>query len=75
MVIVCALALADACLINAGQFCQLMDRRTTVVFLYKLVRHLIDLGDSSHLIQRQAHDTTLLGDGLQNALTNPPDSV
>lgn len=31
--------------------------------------------DAAHLVQWQAHDVALLGDGLQNALANPPNGV
>ena len=49
-----------------------MDGRTAVVLLDELVGHLVDLGDRRHLVERQADDATLLGDGLQDALANPP---
>ena len=36
---------------------------------------MIDFVKRSNLIERQSHNTALLGDGLKNALTNPPYSV
>ena len=40
--------------------------------LLETVDLLINLAQCSALVQRQAHDAALLGDGLQDALANPP---
>ena len=40
--------------------------------LLETVDLLINLTQGTALVQRQAHDTALLGDGLQDALTDPP---
>ena len=48
---------------------------TALMFLLKLVELTVYLVGASHLIEWQAHDSTLLSDGLQNALANPPNSV
>ena len=40
--------------------------------LLELIDFLINLAQSATLVQGQAHNTALLGNGLQNALTNPP---
>ena len=45
------------------------------MLLLKAVDGLVDLAESATLVQRQTHDTTLLGNGLQDALANPPDGV
>ena len=50
----------------------LIHRRPTLVFLLELVDLPIDLIDGTDLIERQSDDTALLGNGLQNALTDPP---
>ena len=36
---------------------------------------LVDLVERSDLVERQTHDTRLLGQCLKNGLTNPPHSV
>ena len=46
-----------------------------LVLLLKLVNLVIYLVERTHLVQRQAHDTALLGNSLQNGLTNPPHSI
>ena len=43
--------------------------------LLETVDLLINLAQCSALIQRQTHNTTLLGDGLQDALANPPNGI
>ena len=42
------------------------------VLLLKLAEHAADPVDGTCLVERYAHDTALFGNGLQNALTNPP---
>ena len=53
----------------------LVDVWPTLVLLLKLVQHLADLAHGTYLVERQLHNTALLGEGLQNALANPPHSV
>ena len=43
--------------------------------LLKTVDLLINLAQGPALVQREAHDTALLCNGLQNALTNPPNGI
>ena len=45
------------------------------MLLFELVEYFVDLVDRANLIEGQPDDTALLGDGLQDALTNPPDGV
>ena len=45
------------------------------MFLLKLVEFLCYLVHASHLIERKAHNSTLLGYCLQNALSDPPYGV
>jgi len=59
-------------LIDLREFCQLCDRGTALMNLLETVDLLIDLAQGTTLVQRQAHDTALLRDGLQDALANPP---
>ena len=51
---------------------QLIRARATLVLLLKLREGLGDLVQRAHLVQWQTHDTALLGQGLQDALANPP---
>ena len=45
------------------------------MLLLELVDLMINLVQRTNLIQRKTHNTTLLCNGLENALTNPPYSV
>ena len=64
--------LLDLGLLDLSELGQLGNRRATLVHLLELVDFLINLAECTTLIKRQAHNTALLGNGLQNALTNPP---
>ena len=59
-------------LLNLCELSKLSNRRTTLVHLLELIDLLVNLAECTTLIERQAYDTALLGNGLQNALTNPP---
>ena len=54
---------------------ELLDRRTTFVFLFEAVRLAVDAVYGTHLIEGQPDDTALLGNSLQNALPNPPHGI
>ena len=45
------------------------------MFLLELAEGLVDLIERAHLVQGQTHDTALLCQGLEYALTNPPNGV
>ncbi len=51
---------------------QLSNRRLALVLLLELADFCADLAQCTYLVQRQANDTALLSDSLQDALTNPP---
>ena len=53
----------------------LVDVGPAFVLLLKLVEHLVDLVVGAHLVERHFHDAALLGNGLQNALANPPHGI
>ena len=59
-------------LIDLREFCQLSNRGAALMNLLEAVDLLIDLAQGTTLVQRQAHDATLLGNSLKDALTNPP---
>ena len=44
----------------------------TLVLLLKLIDFMVNLIERTYLIERQTHNSALLGNGLQNALANPP---
>ena len=75
MVVVGLDGLVDLFLLNIRQRTQLTHRRTALVLLLELRNLILNLRQSSHLVEGQTHDTALLGNGLQNALANPPDSI
>ena len=54
---------------------QLLGRRGALVLLLETGESLVDLIERAHLIERQAHDTRLLGQSLQDRLTNPPHGI
>ena len=68
-------ALSDFLFINLYGFRKLRNRRLALVLLLELVDFVINLAQRAHLIQRQTHNAALLGNGLQDALANPPNSV
>ena len=53
----------------------LVDARPPLVLLLKLVEHTVDFVHAAHLVERQPHDAALFGDGLQDALPDPPHGV
>ena len=54
---------------------QLLGRRRTLVLLFEAGEGLVDLVERADLVQRQTHDTRLLGQSLENRLTNPPHRI
>ena len=64
--------LFDLCLINLSEFRQFRHGRATLMDLLETIDLQIDLAQGSALVQRQAHNAALLGDGLEDALANPP---
>ena len=46
--------------------------RLAFVFLFEFSERLVNLVQGAHLIQRQSHNTALLGKRLKNGLANPP---
>ena len=43
--------------------------------LFETVDFLIDLAQCTALVERESHDAALLSDGLEDALTDPPDGI
>ncbi len=54
---------------------QLLGRRRAFVLLLETGERLVDFVERPDLVERQAHDTRLLGQRLQNRLTDPPHGV
>ena len=52
--------------------CQLLGRWSTLVLLLETSESLVDLVERTYLVEWQTYDTRLLGQSLQNRLTNPP---
>ena len=46
-----------------------------LVFLFEFVDLVIDFVERAHLVEGESDDAALLGDGLQDALTNPPHGI
>jgi hypothetical protein len=46
-----------------------------LVFLFEAVDFVVDLVQTTYLVQRQTNDTTLLCNSLEDALTDPPYGV
>ena len=46
-----------------------------MVLLLELVNFVVYLVERSYLIERQPHDAALLGNGLEDALANPPHGI
>ena len=68
-------ALANLLLVELGHLAQLLHRRMTLVLLLKLVYLVVDLVQRTNLVERQAHDATLLSNSLKDALADPPYGV
>ena len=64
--------LTNLLLIDICHFCQLADRRMTLILLLKLVDFVVNLIQRTYLVQRQTDNTALLSNSLEDALTNPP---
>ena len=47
----------------------------TLMLLFELVDFVVNLIQRTNLIQRQADNTALLGNSLQDRLANPPNGV
>ena len=60
---------------HIGLFGYLVDAWSAFVLLLKLVQYALYLVHATHLVERQTHYATLLCDGLQNALSDPPYGV
>ena len=54
---------------------QLFGRRRALVLLLEACERLVDLVQRTHLVERQTHDARLLGQSLENRLTNPPHGI
>ena len=46
-----------------------------LVFLFDFIDLVIDFVERAHLVEGESDDAALLGDGLQDALTNPPHGI
>ena len=68
-------AVFDAIEIGVEQFGEFFGRGATLKLLFKFRASAADLGLQAHLVERHAHNATLLADGLQDALPNPPHGV
>ena len=75
MVTICHEALSDLLLVNLGGISKLRHRGVTLVLLLKLVDLVVNLVERAYLVEGQTHNAALLGNGLQDALANPPHSV
>jgi hypothetical protein len=67
--------LGNLLLVHIGGVAQLADRRMALELLLKAVDLMTNLVQAAYLIQWQTNNTALLGNSLQDALTNPPYSV
>ena len=72
VVVVCLDGLVNLAFLHLGNLCQLCNRRLALVFLLELADFGADLAQCTYLVQRQANDTALLSDSLEDALANPP---
>ena len=75
MVVVGLDGLVYLLLFYIGERTQLAHRGTALVLLLELGYLVLDFRQRANLVEGQAHDAALLGDGLQDALTNPPHGV
>ena len=57
---------------HVGQF---VGRRLALILLLELREGFVDLVERSYLVERQTHDTALLGQCLQDRLTDPPHGI
>ena len=60
---------------NIEQRSDFISAGLALVLLLQIGVCLVDLVDGADLVQRQTNNTRLLGQRLQNGLTNPPNSV
>ena len=54
---------------------QLLGRRRALVLLLEAGEGLVDLVERSDLVERQTHDTRLLGQRLEDRLADPPHGI
>ena len=54
---------------------QLLGRRRALVLLLEAGERLVDLVQRAYLVERQAHDARLLGQSLEDRLTDPPHGI
>ena len=57
------------------QLGDLVGRGLALELLLELGKRAVDFVERAHAVQRQAHDAALLGQGLQDALADPPHGV
>ena len=60
---------------QVGFFGYFVDAWPPFVLLFKLAKYLVDFVYRPNLVQWQANNAALLGNGLQDALPNPPYSI
>ena len=65
----------DLVLRYVEQFGEFLLRWRTLQLLLQLANLFLQLVEGSQLVARQAHNAAVLGDGLQDALTNPPHGI
>ena len=75
MVIICLDSLVDFAFFHLCDLSELSNRRFALVLLLKLTDFCTNLTQCTYLVQRQANNTALLGNSLENALANPPHSI
>ena len=68
-------AVLDAVEVGVEQVGQLLGGGTALILLLKLGACTADFCLQTHLVEGHAHDAALFADGLQDALTNPPNGV
>ena len=54
---------------------ELLGRRSALVFLLEAGESLVDLVERTHLVERQTHNARLLGQRLEDRLTDPPHRI
>ena len=72
---VCVHRLLNLLISDIGDLRQLLRRWLALMFLLEFLYLVVDLRQGTHLIERQTYHAALLGNGLQNALTNPPHGI
>jgi len=60
---------------NFEQFCEFLGAWFAFELLFKFAESLVDFVERANFIQGQTHDSALFGQGLQDALTDPPNGV